>query len=308
MKQFAKACSFAAVFLLSSAAFSENQGAEQRRRVVSPASSIQHREDRGAYAQGFIYARPSRGRPDQGLWRTQELKLIVGNFQDDTKYAGNTLHVSTKSIDVLRKIDELDPDTHFIFQYWTSYPFHWNMERTSVMVTGFTDAKNPEDFPRSGLPYEMEITGGKQGSYTQQAVTSGRIVDVFRMGTYILNRPICSFVLDQGGSRRADSGAVANEVTFSVYSEEGCKYVESIAAYGLELRVTYSIAWLTIDPYDHFAHKITVDKIPGLTPAHSSSLVNRSLSEQSRRLLEDPQFRKELDELVNQAHKRIFGN
>lgn len=248
------------------------------------------------YATGLIYARPTRGKKDTGtIYKSDESHLIVGNFQDDTKYSGNTIDVSTKSRKVFMAVDDLDQNKHYVFSYWTPYPFHWQMTDTDIELNGYTDSKESTDFLSAKLPYSMNVANGKTGTYTRDAETVGRIVQIFRWNTYFLGRAICSFDLDQGGSKRASNGPVANEVTFNVYSETGCKYIESILPYGLEVKVRYDVAYLTIDGNDNFLKEIVVTKIPGL---NNQKVVSDSVSKEERSLLEDPNFQKELEQLV----------
>jgi hypothetical protein len=201
----------------------------------------------------------------------------------------------------------LDQETHYIFKYWYSYPFHWQKQKTSVMVTGVEDAKKPADFMTSGLPVEMEVLNGKRGTYSQNVVTNGRIVEVYRWNTYVRDRPLCSFVLDQGGSRRSHDGPVANEVTFNVYSETACQYVESIIPYGLELKVTYDTAYLTLDGNSDFAFKITVDRIPGISKQGSADFITSKLNEQQKQLLLNPEFQHLLEALIKSEWEKMYG-
>jgi hypothetical protein len=74
------------------------------KHVQTEASAIEPNKEWNAYATGLIYARPTRGKANTGLWlKSDEIHLVVGNFQDDTKYSGNTWDVSTKSRSVFDK-------------------------------------------------------------------------------------------------------------------------------------------------------------------------------------------------------------
>jgi hypothetical protein len=262
----------------------------------------------GVYGTGMIYARPTRGKRNTGIiLKSDEMHLVVGNFQDDNKYSGNTWDVSTKDVRIFDKNEGLDRDKHYIYKYWYSYPFHFQKQSTYTMVTDITDAKEPQDFLKSGLPVQLEVINGKRGTYTQNAVTVGRMVEVFRWNTYLQDRPICSFVLDQGGSKRTSQSPVANELTFNVYSEEACQYVETLLPYGLELEVTYDTAYVTKDRYDDFATKITVVKIPAVSLQHSNSFLSNELNGQERAILNDPQFQAHLQELVKSTWERMYG-
>lgn len=281
--------------------------ADKRKLVVNADKDpIRNKIESGVWGTGMYYARPTKGFPQSGwAFKTNELHLVVGNFRDDNKYSGNTVDLSTKDLALARKIDGLNQEKHYIFKYWKALPLHFNMEKTSDMVTSVEESFVPSDFVTSGLPYELDVRGGRHGGYTNEAVANGRITDVIRWNTYILNRPICSFTLDSGGSRRTSKNPVANETIFNIYSEEGCKYIESIIPYGLELKVTYSIAYFAAgDFYDHIAHSVVVDMIPTVRESDAIVSANRVKSEA---LFNDPEFQAGLKKLVEEYWQKHYG-
>jgi hypothetical protein len=280
--------------------------ADEVRPITKPVKIISSADDhpveaetvRNVYATGMIYARPTRGKPHTGIiFKTDELHLIVGNFQDDNKYAGNTKDVSTKSRAVFDKIDKLDTEKHYLFSYWYSYPLHFNMQDSSYMITAVQDTPAPVDFASTGLPMEFDVQGGRVGWQTGSAQTTGRMVEVMRWNTYILGRPICTFTLDQGGSKRSAQHAVANEMDFNIYSEEGCKYVENILPFGLELKVNYSESYISFDGSDLTAHSIMVDRIPGVRADRPIAINSGPIAQE---ILNDPEFQAGIGRLIDE--------
>lgn len=236
------------------------------RIVISDAEldPVHHKENPRAWSAGMFLGRPTRGTPNEGMiFKTNEMHVIVGNFPDDNKYSGNTVDVSTKSPEIFSAVEQLDQTKNYVFHFWRAYPLHFNMQSTYIMVDGVDEAVAPTDFVKTRFPSRVDIVNGKSGGFSGPAVASGRIIWVERRDTYMFNRPTCLFVLDQGGALRGNESTVANEKTFQVFSERACEYVESILPYGLDVKVTYTVPYLTVEPAVHFASSIEVDRIPG---------------------------------------------
>ncbi len=225
---------------------------------------VHHKENPRAWSSGMFLGRPTRGTPNEGLiFKTNEMHIIVGNFADDNRYSGNTVDVSTKNPQVYNTVEQLDQTKNYVFHFWRAYPLHFNMQSTYIMVDGVKDAVTPKDFVQSRFPSRVEIVNGKSGGFLGPAVASGRIIWVERRDTYLLNRPTCLFVLDQGGVLSGNENMVSNEKTFQVFSERACEYVESILPYGLDVKITYTVPYLTVEPAVHFVSSVEVDRIPG---------------------------------------------
>lgn len=272
--------------------------AETKKQSADAKTDRVRANERGAYGVGTFYARPTRGRFDSGLLiPTDEMHLVVGNFQDDTKYSGNTIDVSTLSRDVFNQVEALDQSRHYLFDYFIRWPYQLIFTNTDHLVTGVRETPEPAEFEKSGLPTEFDVQNGRVGHFVRAATTNGRMVSVVRWSTFFLRRPICTFTLDQGGAKRVVEGHVANEMDFNIYSEQGCRYVESLLPFGLELKVHFSQNVVSIDGPDHTAHTIVVDRIPGLPRRPTGPGGSSPISQQ---ILDDPQFQDGVRRLIDQ--------
>ena len=93
---------------------------------------------------------------------------------------------------------------------------------------------------------------------------------------------------------------------FNIATEEGCKYIEAILPYGLDVKVTYSSAYMTIDYSDEFAHNIEVIDIPG--QVNGKEIVRSNLSALTQELLKDPEFQAGVMKLIDQHLRRLTNS
>lgn len=248
-------------------------------------------ESSGRYWSGGMFiARPLKAAADQGflpLLGTKEFEISYGAIPGHDKYVGTNKHVSSKSRSVLEKFQSLDMNKSYIFVY--EYPFYLNpvWNDTHTLITEIREMKTPS----KEMMRRIEGDQRRVGRYNPHSERNGVLVEVERWGFINVT---CTVTLHQGG---VASGKNSPFLDFVLYGEKNCAAAEALMAYGIESKVSYSQDAIEI----WHANRRIIKSIDVVEEAERTSRVKPtdSVDDIRQKLLNDPQFLRELRDRLN---------
>jgi len=257
----------------------------------------------GHYGGGYIIGRAMKASEKGVIFKTYELQINQGGFNDSNLYLGSVANMSTDDQDVFDKFQELDPSKMYIFEYKYIFGLNPEIEDSHYQVIAI---HTPEEFIQqravTTLPVEIQSGDDHNGPFSD-GTRRGRIRDVMRYGFF---DNFCSFELVLGAL--SQSGEAVVELT--VLDEEVCKYIEDAIALGTDVEIKYEQdyieAWNPSDIYVkslkilHTEHQTDETQV-GAQASNAQPLTAEQLEQLKKQLIGDPAF---VDSLVNALSKK----
>jgi hypothetical protein len=244
----------------------------------------------GEYGHGYIIGRPVRS-AYKGYWyQTYELSVNQGGFTDTSVYIGANFDMSTESEAIFNQFKTLDLDRLYVYEYVQKVWWDPEQEDSHYQVVKIY-TKDEFNAKMNADPTSKLITAKTpyKGSQASNGTRKGRLVDVERFGQW---GNFCSFEINTGGL-----GSEGHEslLVFTVMDEDICKWVESSVGLGKDIEVGYDQdVWETWQPSDHFANSVMISDEHGQNVAVNPELAAPDLETFKQKLLNDPEFIKEL--------------
>lgn len=246
------------------------------------------------WSSGAFIARPIRSADSKGVvLRTIEFEVSYGSVDENSKFLGKNIGISSKSPQIYEKFKKLDMNKAYVFKYEYPYPLNPVTNSSHFLITAIEDLKKSDD----KMPTRIVGDTDRQGSYNPNAELNGVLVEVERWG---ITSTTCTLTIHTGGSKSESNHPFVGMV---IYGEKNCAQSEALLPYAREVKVKYNQDYIEI--WEGSSRIVqTIDILETVENVKSGIAQAPSIEELGRRLLNNPEFVRQLDQRLREMRER----